>query len=112
MIELANYLLIGLGWLMVLLVFYVVLFRIYYHSAENRPWWLWPAALVFLFLDFLVNQTIMSVLCLDIRGWTVTDRMKEYKRKLDPNRNRLSWYRFYMADSLCKILTVFDEGHC
>ena len=107
-----DYIAYGLAALMILLIMYVILFRVYYHSEENRPWWLWPFAAVFLVLDVALNQTVMVVLCLDLpRRWTITARMKRYK-KLEPD-TALNWYRHYFADSLCKILNVFDkEGHC
>jgi len=113
MSELYGYLIVGLGWLMVLLVFYVVLFKVYYMGY--RPWWLYPAAVVFVVLDFLINMLVMSVLMLDLpKEWLVTDRMKTYK-KLDPSKGKLSWYRFHFADNMCLILNIFDKskgGHC
>jgi hypothetical protein len=56
----------------------------------------------------------MTVLMLEFRGWTVTERMKDYK-KLDPDRSKLKWYRYHVADNMCLILNVFDkseDGHC
>ncbi len=104
----------GLGYLMALLVVYVILFKTYYGSEETRPWWLWPTALLFLAGDVAVNLVVMTPLMFDApREWTVTSRMKRYKeikRRVGLNR-----YRYWVAENLCLILNVFDkskDGHC
>jgi hypothetical protein len=98
---------------MILLIMYVVLFKLYYMG--HRPWWLWPAAIVFLIIDVLLNATVMWVLMLEPPGeWTITERMKDYK-KLDPSKGKLRWWRYHFADNMCLILNVFDKsdnGHC
>jgi hypothetical protein len=100
---------------MALLMFYVLLFKVYYATQDSgRPWWLWPAGIVFLFLDVVINQTVMVVLMVGFKGWTVTERMKEYK-KIKDTTNALQWWRFHFAENLCLILNVFDKkkgGHC
>lgn len=118
MIELFNYFLAGLGWLMLLLILYIVLFRVYYHTQkEDRTWkfWLWfaPLALLFLILDVLLNATVMWILMLDPPStWTITERMQDYKARPENRRKGLHKYRFWFADSMCMILNVFDENHC
>ncbi len=111
-----NIVITMLGWLMVLLIFYVILFKVYYATEGDRPYWIWPAALVFLVIDVAVNLAVMPVLMIDFapREWTVTTRMKRYKRITDTS-NSLQWLRYHFADNLCLILNVFDksdDGHC
>ena len=111
--EIFTLLIAGLGWLMVLLILYVILFKIYY--AGHRYWWLYPAAAIFVVLDFLVNAIVITPLMLELpREWLVTDRMKRYK-KIEPSQSRLKWLRYHFADNMCLILNVFDKskgGHC
>jgi len=115
MIELLHLLVYSLGWLMVLLVFYVILFKVYYSTEGNRPWWIWPAAGVFLVLDIAINIAVVSVLMLDLpEEWTVTTRMKRYK-KIKDTTHVLKFVRYHFADNMCLILNVFDKskgGHC
>ncbi len=113
MIDSLHLILDLLGALMILLVFYIVLFKVYYATEGDRPWWIWPAAVIFLILDVGINILVMPILCLDpvpVR-FTVTARMKRYK-KLEPTQGILKFYRHHMAVSMCQILNVFDKGHC
>jgi hypothetical protein len=111
--EIFNYLLLGLGWLMVLLILYVILFKVYYATEGDRPWWLYPLALVFVILDFLINTTLMWILMLDPpREWLVTARMQRYKASPANRRKGLHLYRWHVAENLCLILNLFDKGHC
>jgi hypothetical protein len=113
--EILNWILDSMGWLMLLLIAYVILFRVYYATEGERPLWLWPAAAVFLFADVAINLVVMSVFMVDLpEEWTVTERMKRYK-KIRDTTNALKWYRFHFAESMCMILNVFDkskDGHC
>ena len=112
MIELIQLLLQGLGAFMLLLIFYIVLFRLYYKHKDNLPWWMYPLALSFVALDWAINMTVMTVFMFDgPKEYLVTARMKRYKQ-LKPKGWR-EWLQFKTAHNLCLILNLFDpKGHC
>ena len=111
--EIFNLLIYGLGWLAVLLIMYIVLFKVYYATEGDRPLWIWPLAGLFWLLDVALNATLMWVLMLDPpRRWTITDRMQRYKASPANRRKGLHLYRWHVAENLCLILNLFDEGHC
>ena len=109
-----DFIIDGLGWLALLLIQYVALFKLYHkHKAEESyPWWSYPFAAFFLLQDVVLNLTVMSAFMLEApREWTITDRMKRYQR-ID-HLDRILWrYRSHFAKNLCLILNVFDKGHC
>ena len=114
MIELLIHALVSLlGWVMTLLIFYIVLFRLYYKHKDDQPWWMYPLAICFLVLDVAIQMSAMTILMLDTpKHWTVTERMKSYQRLPNPG-NWLDKYHTYVAVNLCMILNVFDKkGHC
>ena len=102
------------GVFMLLLIQYIVLFKIYYHYHPGPyPIWSYFAAFAFGIQDILLNLTLFTVLMLDIpREWTITERMRRYKGECF-GKSGIRGYRFQVADNLCKILNVFDkDGHC
>jgi hypothetical protein len=103
----------SLGLFMLLLVGYIVLFRLrYVYYPDKKPWWLWPLVGLFLALDAFINITVMTFLMLDTpKEWLLTARLKRYK-KLKPKGWR-EWMHYKVANNICLILNIFDpKGHC
>lgn len=113
MIELINEIIWWFGIFMLLLIQYIVLFKLYYHYHPGPyPWWSYVFLLAFGIQDVLLNITLFTLLMMDPpRQWTITERMKLYKAECF-GKSGIRKYRFWVADNLCKILNVFDKGHC
>ena len=68
-------------------------------------------ALWFVPQDVIVNMVLFRILGLEApREWTVTSRLKRWKR-LSPY-SRLDKWRYRIGHGLCKTLNRFDPGHC
>ena len=78
---------------------------------------LWFIVYPFVLFDWLMNMTVMTVVCFDLpasRTEVVTARMKRYKRAyqfVEPPRlidKWRSWFSFF----LCDIANAITEDHC
>lgn len=82
----------------------------------GRHWVLYPALVVFIIQDWLLN-ILLSLLFLDPPASTtevVTKRMQRYKRRYTGGvrLNRLQAFRLQFARTLCRQLNRFDPNHC
>ena len=102
------------GLFALLLIQYVILFKVYYHHHPGPyPWWSYVLILAFGIQDIFLNLTAFTLVTMDApREWTITERMRRYKSE-NFGKSGVRRYRYWIADNLCKILNVFDkEGHC
>ena len=114
MIELINEIIWWFGLFALLLVQYIILFKLYYKMHPGPyPVWAKLFAAAFVIQDVFLNLTAFTVLMLDVpREWTITERMRRYKSECF-GKQGIRNYRYVVADNLCKILNVFDkDGHC
>lgn len=105
----------SLGLVMALLIFYIVLFRVYYkYHPGPYPLWSYLAVALFGIMDVALNFTVMSVWMIDPpREWTITERLRRYKASSKNREKGLHWWRYQTAYNLCLILNIFDKkGHC
>lgn len=67
-----------------------------------------PAVLVSYLLDVLLNAILLSVLFLEVpQEVTITHRMKRWKQMAASHPRRAK-----LATSVCRVLNLFDPGHC
>ncbi len=121
LIQYINYLVYGLGWVMLLLIQYVILFKTYYSYADEHghvdsddlPGWLYPLAVLFVLEDAALNATVFSILMLELpREFMITARMKRYK-EINDTDNWRRWWQYHTATNMCLILNISDKkGHC
>ena len=67
-----------------------------------------PAVLLSYLLDVLLNVILLSVLFLEVpQEVTITHRMKRWKQMTGSHPRRAK-----LATSVCRVLNLFDPGHC
>jgi hypothetical protein len=82
-------------------------------SSIGKPIFIW-----FIWQDWLINVTWFTVWCLDPpQRWNevVTKRMRTYKTEYvlpSWRTKRIEQWRYFIAVNLCRVLSVFDKGHC
>lgn len=98
--------------LIILVVEFIVLMKLYHHFEENE--YLKVAIGIFYQpQNYVANATVISLIGLELPQWHIgeyatTQRMKRWKT-LDPYRY---WWRVKFATRMCDILNWADKGHC
>jgi len=98
--------------LIILVVEFLVLMKLYHHFDENK----YLKVIFGLFYqpqNYVGNATVISLIGWewprwDLQEYATTKRLKRWKT-LDPVKH---WWRVKFSTTLCNILNWADKGHC